>query len=149
MCVALVLSPVCNASSKADKLVTVTNDNLQKKLDHIVYVTIESIIWSGDNKAQRNTAREYIHAHRCIHRGKRNDVLQCWWKRVTNRARNEFFGTFYNAVTKHAGVTKSAGRTSQYNMGWQNTGKRPIFNIPGASSAWWCTRGIPKVFSHL
>ena len=56
MCVSLVLSPVCNTSSKADcgvasylkiyiltefllsvegsKLVAVTNDNLQKKLDH-------------------------------------------------------------------------------------------------------------------
>ncbi len=106
------------------------------------------LIWSGDNKTQRNTARERIHAHRYTHRGKRKDVLQCCWKRVTNRARNEFFGTFYNAATKHAGVTKRAGRTSQYDTGWQNTGKRPIFNIPGASSARWCTRGIPKVFSH-
>ena len=102
------------------------------------------IIWNGDNKTQRNTTRECIHAHRYTHRRKRKDC----WKRVTNRAQNKFFGTFYNAATKHAGVTKRAGRTSQYDTGWQNTGKRPIFNIPGASSARWCTRGIPKVFSH-
>ena len=29
-------------SVERSKLVAVTNDNLQKKLDHIVYVTIES-----------------------------------------------------------------------------------------------------------
>ena len=106
------------------------------------------LIWSGDNKTQRNTSRERIHAHRYTHRGKRKDVLQCCWKRMTNRARNEFFGTFNNATVKHAGVTKRAGRTSQYDTGWQNTAKRPIFNIPGASSARWCRRGIPKVFSR-
>ena len=103
------------------------------------------LIWSGDNKTQRNTARERIHAHRYTHRGKRNDVLQCCWKRVTNRAPNEFFGTFYNAATKHAGETKRAGRTSQYDTGWQNTGKRPIFNIPGASSACWCYRKCSRI----
>ena len=84
------------------------------------------IIWSGDNKTQRNTARERIHAHRYTHRGKRKDVLQCCWKKVTNRAPNEFFGTFYHAATKHAGETKRAGRTSQYATGWQNTVKRPV-----------------------
>ena len=54
---------------------------------------ILSLIWSGDNKTQRNTARECIHTHRYTHRGRRKDVLQCCWKRVTNHARNEFFGT--------------------------------------------------------
>ena len=57
------------------------------------------LIWSGDNKTQRITARECMHAHPYTHRGKRKDVLQCCWKRVTNRARTEFFGTFYNAAT--------------------------------------------------
>ena len=117
--------------------------NLPKTQNKFILI----IIWSGDNKTQHNTARECIHVHRHTSREVK-DVLQCCWKRVTNRARNEFFGTFYNAATKHAGVTKRAGRTSQYDTGWQNTGKRPIFNIPGASSARWCTRGIPKVFSH-
>ena len=36
---------------------------------------------------------------------------------MTNRARNEFLDTFDNAATKHAGVTKRAGRTSQYDTG--------------------------------
>ena len=69
-------------SVEQSKLVAVTNDHLQKKLEHIVYVTIESIIWRGDNKTQRNTARECIHAHRYTHRGKRKDVLQCCWQTV-------------------------------------------------------------------
>ena len=122
-----------------------TDDRMSDSRPKIQNKFILIIIWSGDNKTQRNTARERIHAHRYTHRGKRKDVLQCCWKRVTNRAPNEFFGTFYHTQTKHAGVTKHAGRTSQYDTGWQNTVKRPIFNIPGASSARWCTRGIPKV----
>ena len=119
--------------------------NLPKIQNKFIWILIRS----RDNKTQRNTARERIHALQYTHRGKRKDVLQCCWKRVTNRAQNACFGTFYNAATKHAGVTKRAGRTSQYDTGWQNTGKRPIFNIPGASSALWCTRGIPKVFWRL
>ena len=54
---------------------------------------------------------------------------------MTNRARNECFGTFYHTATKHAGVTKHAGRTSQYDTGWQKTLKRPIFKHSWPSSA--------------
>ena len=46
------------------------------------------IIWSGDNKTQRNTARECIHAHRYTHRGKRKDVLQCCWEWQTVYRKN-------------------------------------------------------------
>ena len=88
--------------------------SLPRKQNNFILI----IIWSGDNKTQRNTARECIHAHWYTHRGKRKDVLQCCWKRVTNRAPNEFFGTFYHMATKHADVTKHAGRTSQYDTGW-------------------------------
>ena len=45
--------------------------------------SFESLSEAGIIK-QRNTARECIHAHRYTHRGKRKDVLQCCWKRVTN-----------------------------------------------------------------
>ena len=35
---------------------------------------------------------------------------------MTNRARNEFFGTFYNAATKLAGVTKNDVQAELRNM---------------------------------
>ena len=98
------------------------------------------IIWSGDNKTQRNTARERIHTHTDTH-------IEGRGKMYYNVAGKEW-QIFRYAATKHAGVTKRAGRTSQYDTGWQNTAKRPIFNIPGASLARWCRRGIPKVFSR-
>ena len=106
------------------------------------------IIWSGDNKTQRNTARERIHAHRYTNRGKRKDVLQCCWEKSDKPCTEWIFRYVLSHGDKTCRCDKTCRQTSQYDTGWQNSVKRPIFNIPGASSARWRTRGIPKVFSH-
>ena len=86
------------------------------------------LIWSGDNKTQRNaTQRASAFTHTDTHierRGKMYyNVAGKKWQTVH---RMNFSLRFFHAATKHAGETKRAGRTSQYDTGWHKTVKRPV-----------------------
>ena len=91
--------------------------NLPKTQNKFILI----IFWSGDNK-NNAIQRASAFTHTDTHRGKRKDVLQCCWKRVTNRAQNACLGTFYNAATKHADCKKrhKSENCGQWCLRWKS-----------------------------